>query len=143
MSGYDSSNFNNNTYLFQHTNDLSATLENSSTAMFKCIEPAFLSEFEAHLLRSEQPISVDETEVISALGHQGIWINKHEIINWKGDLSIDRYELNEDPYPEIIHKKMEQDLVYVQELAVRYLRPPKAPTPGDIIIKHVRAYFSD
>ena len=120
MSEYDSSNYNNNTYLFQHTNDLSATLENSSTAMFKCVEPAFLSEFEAHLLRSEQPISVDETEVISALGHQGIWINKHEIINWKGDLSIDRYELNEDPYPEIIHKKMENHFERSKKEDVNY-----------------------
>ncbi len=128
---------NNNTSLFQKINDVSANLFNSSGAMFKCVEPTFLSEIEARVLRSDRPISVSETEEISALGHQGLWMNKQEIINWKDELPINNYELNEDFHPEIFHKKFENDLVYVQELAVRYLRPPKAPTPGDIIIKHV------
>ena len=35
-----------------------------------------------------------------------------------------------------IRKKYQNELVYEQELAVRYLKPPKLSSPGDIIIQH-------
>jgi len=109
----------------------------SSVCGAKCIEPAFLSDVETLVLRSERPISVNETEQITVLGNQGIWANKSEVINWKGELPIEQYQINEDPNPELITKIYEKNIEYVQELAVRYLRPPRAPTPGEIIIKQV------
>lgn len=45
------------------------------------------------------------------------------------------YQINQDPNPEIIHKKVTEPIEYVQGIAVRYLRPPTPPAPGDIIIK--------
>ncbi len=100
----------------------------------KC-EPDYLSELEVNILRSERPISVNETEEISVEEFKGIWANKQEALNWTGDLALTQYEINKDTTPDLITKKYEKDLVYVQELAVRYLRPPTLPPPGDILIK--------
>ena len=61
-------------------------------------------------------------------------MNKHETSGWKGDLSLSDYAINEDLNPEIIVKKSEEVLEYVQELAIRYLRPDTPPPAGDIII---------
>lgn len=61
-------------------------------------------------------------------------MNKTEINSWRGDRLISEYHLNEDNEPLIVHKKMTQELEYVQELAVRYLRPPTPPSPGEIVI---------
>ena len=109
----------------------------SSASVAKCVEPVFLSEIETLVLRSERPISVNETEQITVLGNQGIWSNRSEVLNWQGELPIESYKINEDPNPEVITKIYEKSVEYIQELAVRYLRPPRAPSPGEIIIKQV------
>jgi hypothetical protein len=60
--------------------------------------------------------------------------NKEELLikrNGKGSLN---HQVNEDENPEIIIKKLSQQLEYVQELAVLYLRPPTPPEPGEIVI---------
>ena len=62
----------------------------------------YLSDTEAAILRSTVPILINETEEITALGHTGIWANKSEITNWKGDKAICEYPLNEDNDPEVI-----------------------------------------
>lgn len=40
-----------------------------------------------------------------------------------------------DAAPEIINKKPAQQLEYIQELAIRYLRPPTPASPEPILIK--------
>jgi hypothetical protein len=55
-------------------------------------------------------------------------------MNWRGQIPLCEYNINEDTNPEIINKKISQQLEYVQELAVRYLRPPTPPAPGEIVI---------
>lgn len=94
-----------------------------------------LSEIEAIILRSNEPVSVSETEEIEVLGQRGIWVNKNEVNSWRGEVPIDQYLINEDPNPEIITKRSQQKLEYIQELAIRYLRPPTPPAPGEIVIK--------
>ena len=94
----------------------------------------FLSKIEEAILRSANPIEIDESEEIEILGQKGIWANKEEVQNWRGPVPISQYCLNEDDYPEIITKKSNQNLEYVQELAIRYLKPPTPPLPGEIII---------
>jgi hypothetical protein len=93
----------------------------------------YFSETEASILRSKEPITIDSTEEITALGQRGIWANKKEVTNWKGDVPITEYFLNEDSNPEIIFKKANNKLEYVQELAIRYLRPPTPPAAGEIV----------
>jgi hypothetical protein len=93
-----------------------------------------LSQIELSILRSINPIEITETEEISVLGNRGVWVNKAEVLNWRGDLNINEYIINEDAHPEIITKKIDRSIEYVQELAIRYLRPPTPPTPGEIVI---------
>lgn len=52
-------------------------------------------------------------------------------------------KLNIDPDPIVITKPNKCVLEYVQELAVRYLRPPSPPTPGDIIIRESKARIEE
>jgi len=96
---------------------------------------AYYSEVEAAILRSaDEPISVNESEEVNAGGQRGIYANKAEVVNWRGPLPITEYSINEDPNPEVITKRVTQQLEYVQELAIRYLRPPTPPAAGEIVI---------
>lgn len=94
-----------------------------------------LSSVEAAILRSTIPIDIVETEEITVNGQRGIWANRAETINWKGVIPISQYSVNEDSNPEVITKRSQQQLVYQQEVAIRYLRPPTPPAPGEIIIQ--------
>jgi hypothetical protein len=117
-----------------------------------------LSSIEAAILRSSVPIEIAETEEITVNGQRGtiseknyfkllkilpknnqlgIWANKSEVVNWRGLLPITEYSINQDSQPEVITKKSNQQLVYQQEVAIRYLRPPTPPPPGEIIIQQV------
>ena len=97
---------------------------------------AFSSQIEAAILAAQgAPININETEEITVLGNRGIWANKAEVVNWKGVIPIEQYVINEDANPEVINKKVTQQLEYIQELAIRYLRPPTPPAPGEIVIK--------
>ena len=101
----------------------------------KCLTQIDLNDIEASILRADRPFSSLETEEITVFGQRGIWTNRAEVANWKGELPITDYKLNEDPNPEYITKKYKENLEYVQELAIRYLKPPTPPAPGEIIIK--------
>lgn len=94
-----------------------------------------LSEVETAILKSSEPIKLNETEEIVVNGERGVWVNKSESLKWKGALPLSEYKINEDPNPQIIHKKTNQNLVYHQEVAIRYLRPPTPPPPGPIFIQ--------
>ena len=93
-----------------------------------------LSHIEALILRSSEPVDISETDEIEVLGERGIWANKQEIVNWRGVIPISEYLINEDANPEVITKRSNQRIEYIQELAVRYLRPPTPPAPGEIVI---------
>jgi len=95
---------------------------------------SFLSDIETAILRSDSPITIDESYEINVMGQRGIWANRSEVVNWKGIIPISDYLINEDANPEILNKRVKQQLEYVQELAIRYLRPPTPPTPGEIVI---------
>ena len=91
------------------------------------------------ILTSVSPVQCTETEAVSAIGYSGILLNRSEINNFQGQLS--NYILNEDENPEIINKKSLKCLNMKQEVAIRYLRPPTPPVPGEIIIQeqaHIR-----
>jgi len=52
-------------------------------------------------------------------------------------LPLDQYRLNVDQNPHIIRKKAQEKVNYLQEIAVRYLKPPPPPRAGDIIIRQL------
>ena len=75
------------------------------------------------------------TPVVFDEKRQTIWPNNLEALDWDGDIPISEYPINYDPSPEVVHKKATQRLEYIQELAIRYLKPPTPAPPGDIIIR--------
>lgn len=94
-----------------------------------------VSQIESAILKSSEPIDLNEIEEIMVNGEKGVWANKAESLNWRGTLPLSEYKINEDENPQIIRKKNRQNLVYHQEVAIRYLRPPTPPPPGPIIIQ--------
>lgn len=78
-----------------------------------------LSEFEAAILRSTEPIQIDETEEIEVVGARGIWANRSEVVGWKGTIPIENYPVNQDHDPLIVNKKTSQVVEYIQEMAIR------------------------
>ena len=90
---------------------------------------------EKTILQSTNPVEFNETESLTINGQTGIWLNKTELGAWKGDISLEQYAINEDSNPEIIRKHTEHQLIYDQEVAIRYLRPPTPPPPGEILIR--------
>jgi len=48
------------------------------------LSSGFLSQIELAILRSVNPVDVTETEEITVLGQRGVWMNKAEVIGWKG-----------------------------------------------------------
>ncbi len=101
-----------------------------------------IPDMEFSILRSDNPIEVDEHETITVLGQQGIWLNRNEVKLWKGDIPIDQYQINEDPEPQIINKMAKDTVEYVQELVIRYLKPPTPSAPGEIIFTQEPDYPS-
>jgi Ca2+-binding EF-hand superfamily protein len=95
---------------------------------------SYLSDIEQAILRSTNPIQISETEDIVINGQKGILLNKDEIKKWKGDLPLKNYSVNMDENPDIITKRSEHKIEYIQELAIRYLKPPTPPSAGEIII---------
>ncbi len=98
--------------------------------------PTFKSKVEQAILQSTEPITINETQQISANNERGIWANKCEVCTWKGDLPIGEYPINQDCCPDLIKKKSCKKVEYNQEIAIRYLKPPTPQAPGEIIIKH-------
>jgi hypothetical protein len=87
------------------------------------------------ILQSNNPIQLNETEQISVNGVRGIYANRAENAQWRGQVPLEQYQLNQDSNPEVIRKKPTEKVRYTQEVAVRYLNPPPAPKPGDLIVR--------
>ncbi len=49
-------------------------------------------------------------------------MNKSEIFNWNGKIPISDYPIFQDLEPEIIIKKSQKQVEYIQGLAIRYLK---------------------
>ena len=86
-----------------------------------------LSTVEEALLRSDEPLEIEAAEEVEALGQRGLWLNRDEAHGWRGSLPLHLYALNEDDAPHVITKRSSRQIEYVQELAIRYLRPPTPP----------------
>lgn len=97
-----------------------------------------LSELEQSILRSNEPIEIDTSEEIEVPGHRGLWANKHEVIDWREEIPLAQFQINQDQNPDIITKRSGVHLEYIQELAIRYLRPPTPPASGELIINQLR-----
>jgi hypothetical protein len=97
------------------------------------------SNVEAAILAATKPFEIAEKEIININGISGLWTNKSEAENWNGPLPLKEYPINNDSEPEVIKKRTDQTIIYEHEVAIRYLRPPTPPPPGELIIKQEKA----
>ena len=91
------------------------------------------------IVSSTTPLEIQEETMVTVNQETGVLANKGDLVNWSGPIPLDDYPINVDPNPEVIHKMSNQQLLYVQELAVRYLKPPTPSPPGDLIIKEEKS----
>lgn len=49
--------------------------------------------------------------------------------------SFNNYQLNNDTDPLVVRKRSNKQLEYIQELTIRYLKPPTPNPPGELIIQ--------
>jgi len=52
-------------------------------------------------------------------------------------LPLDKYRLNVDQCPHVVRRKPQEKICYLQQVAVRYLKPPPPPKAGDIVIQQL------
>ncbi len=95
----------------------------------------YVSQSEKKIIDSLEPIETAEKSELEVFGQRGIWLNKSEQSEWKGDRALSDYPLNLDLNPTVIRKKpLNNQIEYIQSLAIRYLKPPTPHLPGDIVI---------
>jgi hypothetical protein len=149
QSGGDENNMRTTTLNSCMTNtrfspvNLSQFRENAATGHVQAA--SYLSEYEAAILRARDPVKINELseEITLPDGQRGFWTNKEESMRWQGGpVPIDDYPLNIDEHPTVITKKAATNVEYVQEIAVRYLKPPTPPLPGEIIINEFTSEFT-
>jgi len=99
---------------------------------------AFHSQTEQAIVNAAQPLPVQEREQVQAGRYHGTYVNKAEVDQFRGPIPVEQYAINDDPNPEVIRKKL-ASLKYTQEVAVRYLNPPKPAKPGDLVIRERQA----
>jgi hypothetical protein len=90
------------------------------------------SQVEQAILSAANPLPVTESEVAHAHGVSGLLANKHEFASFP---NIEQYTLNSDSNPQVVKKKPACCTEYTQEIAVKFLKPPEPPKPGNIVIK--------
>jgi hypothetical protein len=91
------------------------------------IEAAILSAEESpaelesnhNLTMYEKDGGRDDDWIIIAGGERGKIVNRSEVSKWTGPQPIDSYLLNDDPDPEVIVKKSNQVVNYVQDFTIR------------------------
>lgn len=97
------------------------------------------SRVSEQILNARQPIPVNESALttvrINGQEITGIWVNKDECLNWRGPIPLEHYAINVDAAT-VIRKQVAHSYDQVQNISVRYLKPPPLPAPGDLIIRH-------
>ena len=88
------------------------------------------------LLNATDVIHLDDSkrEYLTVNGEKGVWLNKPASDNWSG-LALDKYPINVDQEPQLIHKKLAKPIEYEQQIHVSYLRPATPLVQSDIVIQ--------
>jgi hypothetical protein len=95
----------------------------------------FHSQVEQALRNAQQPIHFPQATQVRQVGqYSGLHLNQNEEQQFRGSIPLSQYQINQDPNPEVIRKQLGSVKVE-QQIAVKYLNPPPAPKPGDLIIR--------
>jgi len=95
--------------------------------------PPYVSRVEESIRSSNRPIPANEVDIIEVNGVRGIWLNECE--SFKSEIPLSEYPINADSNPEVVKLRYSGCVDRVQELTIKYLKPPKPQTPGPIVIK--------
>jgi hypothetical protein len=91
---------------------------------------------------SNQHVSESISKLSKYLTAEEINLLRSDHTNKETRFELEEYlNINSDFNPEIIFLKSEKQVKYVQKLFVRYLQPPKPPTPEPIIITVRKSKF--
>ncbi|CAF1078570.1 unnamed protein product, partial [Brachionus calyciflorus] len=90
----------------------SSSFEAHSTNSLEKHDLNYKSEIEHVILNSREPVLLNESEEIQVNGHRGVWVNKSEVVNWRGEIPITQYPINEDPNPDLIIKQSDKHIEF-------------------------------
>ncbi len=125
----------------QIANDLRVSTQRRRSTVVTTTKIDTLSELELRILNATEPINMPSiNEELTVINQTGLWLNKDEVTNWKGEISINDYKINNDLDPEIIRKSNTTKLNYIQDLSIKYLRPSSPLPAGDITINQEPNY---
>ncbi len=111
----------------------------------------FSNIVKTYSLNNKKPLKSNDIETIknqnNALFDTSTAINSENNIITNGQLNTlannnetqnlkEFYSINIDENPEILFKKSDKKIEYMQNINIRYLKPPNPPSPPPIIIKH-------
>ena len=104
----------------------------SSLAVSRSKLPAFHTDFELsnRIITSISPLDLTATSQISIQRNTGLHLNEQEDQQWHGTVELSEYPMNVDPTPEVVHKKLDQTVNYVQPITIKYLKPPPTSVAG-------------
>ena len=117
------------------TNNIASLIGNSTNFNSSASASTYRSEIENAILNAREPLrNLSSRDIYEKGPYRGIYLNKHEVDLWRGPVPIDQFQLYHDPNPEIVKRRLDR-VPYTRELGVRYLNPPPAQKPGDLIIR--------
>ena len=95
------------------------------------------SPMQEAVLISKTPVNADESATatvrIGGVDITGHWINRDECLNWRGPIPIERYRINTDSAA-IINKNLNQTYDQIQNISIKYLKPPPLKPAGILIL---------
>lgn len=65
-------------------------------------QQSYASQIEQAMLNATNPININEREQITVNGVTGIYANKSEVMNWRGPMPIDQYQINSDANAQVV-----------------------------------------
>jgi len=93
------------------------------------------SALEQRILASNEPVTTNETQTITVNGISGIHANASETAGWRSSegRTVADYAFLNDPNPQVVRRRAGK-VRQVQEVEVKFLKPPQPPTPPPIQI---------
>jgi len=135
-AAYQQSYFNYPAYSPQYAYSTNPYQQQSCTTCYQQPQPATTPAQKAPTpASSNRPIPANEVDIIEVNGVRGIWLNKAECESFKSEIPLSEYPINADSNPEVVKLRYSGCVDRVQELTIKYLKPPKPQTPGPIVIK--------
>jgi hypothetical protein len=125
-------------YFYNNASSTTNSNTNSNQQFYSSAASSNYKTVEDQVVYGKNPIrGSDQSRQVTVNGVTGVVINDNETKNWvsKEGKRVEDYPYLNDPNPKVIRKKPEEKIHYKQEVEVKFLKPPRLPEPGPIIIR--------